>query len=162
MAQGEPSSQEAAYGKSVSDLRRLLANLDPPLSPRTVSGIADTDYLMRSIRKEFGLLSQDEALEILSIAQAEHIFERLDDRVIRFNYGSAEVYPGFQFDRSTRTVFRVITQLLYLRQGNFTSLGLACWLCSPSGYFDGARPVDFLDQESRVLGAARSHYQARW
>lgn len=164
----KPSASTAALTsrdeQGISALRQVLAGLESPLTPQTVLGVARTDSLLRQMREEFGFLSEAEVMALLGQNQ-DHSYVVIprSNAIIGFVYGDDYVYPGFQFDKRLLSVRTIVPQLVALvTEHRRSSLGLACWLCSPSGYLDGARPVDLLDDPLRVLSAARGHYGAVW
>jgi hypothetical protein len=147
------------YDESVACLRYLLARAHPSLSDQAIRGFVATDRLIKRMRDEFGLLSKSEVLALLGVEQmtAAHM-----DSLLSFEYGGAQVYPGFQFDRSLGSILHLMFELKSAIPVSTSMLGLACWLCSPSGFLNGERPVDHLSKPLQVVEAAKGHYLAVW
>ncbi|NMR30920.1 antitoxin Xre/MbcA/ParS toxin-binding domain-containing protein [Crystallibacter degradans] len=73
------------------------------------------------------------------------------------------VYPGFQFDQDAGRIREAIPGLIaVIREYGRTDEDLAQWMCDPSGYLDGGRPADYLDEPERVLAATEAHYGIEW
>ncbi|GAC1492682.1 MAG: hypothetical protein NVS2B15_12780 [Pseudarthrobacter sp.] len=47
-------------------------------------------------------------------------------------------------------------------EAGISEAGLSLWLCTATGYLDGARPVDRLDEPEIVLDAARQAFNVEW
>lgn len=132
-----------------------------------VAGRQATEDAWSAMEAEFGLLTGAQVDELLghqadgrsSYAAGEHGAGRL----IGIRRGGDVVFPGFQFDRAAGQVRAVIPDLLEVVLGSGrTEENLAQWLCDPSGYLAGDRPVDHLDEPTRVLTAAEGHYGIEW
>ncbi|TJY64129.1 hypothetical protein E4J89_18420 [Arthrobacter sp. CAU 1506] len=152
------------FEASCRDLRRFFEYLDPMVSPETAAAIAATEQAVRAMNKEFTFFSE---LDITDIVIAETLCEPKDllrdDKLLGFTYRENIVYPSFQFDGRTGKRYESIPLLLSVaRQYKIPHKSLAQWLCDPSGYLDGDRPVDHLPKTDRVVEAATGHYGAGW
>jgi hypothetical protein len=153
--------------RSMEALRPALASLAQPINPEIVAGLQSTENAWRAIEAEFGMLTGNEVAELLgSKAQGRSSYaadKRKAGKLIGIRRRNALVYPGFQFDRSAGKVREAIPALVaVIREYERTEEDLAQWLCDPSGYLGGDRPVDHLNEPERVLAAAEGHYGVEW
>lgn len=148
-------------------LRTTLEASPSTPSVQSVRGLLATENLWRSIEGEFGLLSGAEVADRMgSTAKGRNqsgfaADKRRAGKVLGIERLNGIVYPGFQF--ADGTVHPTIGSLIaIIRVYGKSERGLVQWLCSPSGYFDGGRPVDYLDDADRVASAAEGHYGTEW
>ncbi|TFC48925.1 hypothetical protein [Cryobacterium shii] len=122
------------------------------------------ESVWREIHATWGLLTSDEVLRVLGLAQADSTrvsVMRADGVLLAVKPGDVYVYPGFQFESGQ--VKPVIADLVDLaRDVSWAQDDLAIWLCSPSGYFRGERPVEHLDQPDELLKKARDAATVEW
>lgn len=152
--------------RSLNALRPALASLPVAATPELAQGAMATENAWRSMEQEFGLLSAQEASRSLgSRAKGRSTLahdRRENGQLLGVRRGNAVLYPGFQFDQNG-DVHHVIPALLRLaRQARRSDEDLAQWICLPSGYLDGDRPVDRLQDTDAVLAAAQGHFGAEW
>ena len=147
-----------AHVRSRESLRLFLALLDPPLSAETVYGVAQTDIAIRCIEAEFGLLGSVP----LARADPEDVQRRSSHTPISFMYRGRSVFPRFQFTESGVLQPAVVMMLENDTAARQSGLDLALWMMSPSGYLDGARPVDCLAEPRSVAAAAVAHFGVIW
>ncbi len=76
---------------------------------------------------------------------------------------NAFVYPGFQFDPSRRRVKPVVTKVIETaNEAGWDIEDVTDWLCSPTTYLQGDRPVDHLDFGDDVVEVARKAWFVEW
>lgn len=153
--------------RSLDALRPALATVPGKISPEAVQGLQATELAWRGIDSEFGLLTGSEVAKLLeSRARGRNSYaadKRRAGQLIGIRRGNALLYPGFQFDTTTSSIRPAIPRLIGVARKYERSDGdLAQWLCDPSGYFAGERPVDHLDDVDSVVSAAANHYGVEW
>ncbi len=153
--------------RSIEALRPALASVPFPVSPSMVQGLQETENAWRSIEQQFGLLDGAEVGALLgSKARGRSSYaadKRKAGQLIGIKRRNSLLYPGFQFGQQRGEVREVIPALIgIIRQFERSEDDLAQWLCDPSGYLDGGRPVDYLDEPGKVLAAAEGHYGVQW
>lgn len=151
---------------SLEALRPALASLPSAATPELAQGAVATENAWRRMEQEFGLLSAQEASRTLgSRAKGRSTLahdRRENGQLLGVRRGNAVLYPGFQFDRNGE-VHTVIPALIDVaRQARRSDEDLAQWICLPSGYLDGDRPVDRLQEPDAVLTAAQGHFGVQW
>ncbi|TFB95732.1 MULTISPECIES: hypothetical protein [unclassified Cryobacterium] len=113
----------------------------------------------------WGLLSTDEVLKILGLPVDEPqllLDLRRRGQLLAVERGLDYLYPGFQFT-GERVVEPVVPDLIELaREVGWSQIDLIVWLCSPSGYFGGDRPVEHLHETERLLKNARNEATVEW
>lgn len=152
--------------RSLDALRPALASLPTAVTPELAQGAMATENAWRSMEREFGLLrAQDASKTLGSRAKGRSTLahdRRESGQLLGVRRGNAVLYPGFQFDRNG-DVHQVIPALIQLaRQARRSDEDLAQWICLPSGYLDGDRPVDRMQDADAVLAAARGHFGVEW
>ncbi|MEV7648194.1 hypothetical protein [Arthrobacter sp. NPDC089319] len=154
----------AAYEAACRELRQFFEYLEPMVTPETAAGIAATEQAMRDMEREFTFFSE---LDITDLVIAETLREPKDllreGKLLGFTYRGRTVYPSFQFDPKTGMIREAVPLLLSVAaEYQIPSKELAQWLCDPSGYLSGDRPVDHLHDIGRVVEAAKDHYGVVW
>lgn len=119
------------------------------------------------IDAEFGLLSGTEAGKRMgsrssaprNLAAAAHRSKTL----LGLRRGNQVTYPGFQFGPDGRPL-PVIKRLREVAEANaWSEKGLVQWLCSPTTYLYGDRPVDHLSTDpDRVVDVAAQDMAISW
>lgn len=152
--------------RSLDALRPALASLPSVVTPELAQGAMATENAWRSMEQEFGLLkAQDASRALGSRAKGRSTLahdRRESGQLLGVRRGNAVLYPGFQFDKNG-DVHKVIPALIQLtHQARRSDEDLAQWICLPSGYLDGDRPVDRLQDADAVLAAAQGHFGVEW
>jgi hypothetical protein len=134
-------------------------------SPELARATQAQQSLYDSIEREFGLLTSAQVADRLgSRAQARRnaaTAARREGRLVALQRGRYLAYPGFQFDgRGARPL---IAELRAVAETNgWDETSLIEWLVAPTTYLGGRRPVDLLDDPSRVLEVARGAFGVSW
>lgn len=144
---------------SAEDLRRL-----PPQIARAVQA---AENLYAAIEEEFGLLSSTEVGRLMgSTAKAPRALTyrvHRAGRLVGIRRARGVLYPGFQFDDTGRPLPVVAALRAVAVQPDRSEEAVIQWLCSPSKYFGGARPVDRLGSYPADLQVgAWSVWLAEW
>ena len=134
-------------------------------SPALARSAQAAQNLYSRIESEFGLLSSAEAgarMGSRSIAARNlALTARRDRRILGFQRGRYQVFPGFQFDE--RGLRPVVADLISLGDAHDRSeTGLIQWLMSPTTYLQNQRPVDILDQPDELLKTAATSFGVEW
>ncbi|TFB97664.1 MULTISPECIES: hypothetical protein [unclassified Cryobacterium] len=86
---------------------------------------------------------------------------RKNGEILAVRRGGVYVFPGFQFVAGH--VEPVIAQLIALAvEVRWSPEVLVIWLCSPSGYFGGDRPINHLRDPNELLAKARNEATVEW
>ena len=83
---------------------------------------------------------------------------RRNKTLLAVRQGNYLAYPGFQFGPDGKPL-PVIARLIEVADDSgWSEAGLVQWLCSPTTYLDGSRPVDLLaaDPDRAVAVAAQA------
>ncbi|MFI5085006.1 MAG: hypothetical protein ACHP7K_03640 [Actinomycetales bacterium] len=166
----EPEAYEAAVRnmhRSLAAVRPAVAALTVSVSPEMVLGVQSTENAWRDMEAEFGFLTGSQVAELLgSHARGRSSYaadKRKAGQLIGIKRRNALLYPGFQFDGAAGRIRAVVPSLIaVIREHHRDEEDLAQWLCDPSGYFGGGRPVDYLSKPAKVLAAAQDHYGVEW
>lgn len=135
------------------------------VSPEAAAGLVSTEVAWRRIDDEFGLLEDQEAEDQLRRSGMEQSLEemRVQGTVLAIVRKGNFRFPGFQFDSGTGAVLAIVPRLLHLvREHNRSEKDLTLWICSPTTYLAGARPVDHFEAYDLVLTAAEGHFGVVW
>jgi hypothetical protein len=164
-----PVEQEftAVPEDGVMVLRRAMAANPAAVSPQLARSLQATENVWRSMGAQFGLLTSGQVAELLGASPSNRKLasrRRAAHQIAGVVRRNAVLYPGFQFDRSQRTILPVMAQLIRLATANgWSEEDLLLWLCSPTTSFEGQdRPVDHFHDPDSVLAAARTQFEAQW
>ena len=119
------------------------------------------------IDAEFGLLTSAETGKRLgsrsSAPRNLAAATRRGGALLAITRGRQMLFPGFQFDPDGQPfgVIRILRDLA--DKAHWSEIGVVQWLCAPTTYLGGLRPVDLLaDQPERVVDTARQAWTVRW
>lgn len=133
----------------------------PELSPQMERSMQATKRVWREMDEEFGLWTIGQTADYLNVGLKDVIKLRDDGYLLAVVHEDEILYPEFQFKDGE--INPVITDLIAEAESSGRSeSGLALWMVNPTGYLDGKRPVDFLDQPEEVLLAARASFNVEW
>ena len=132
-------------------------------SPQIDQAGRDTEAFAASISKEFGLLTEQAAGQLLALRGLDPERQRLlarreyeQDRLLALWNGEQYMYPGFQFDQHGEPLPVMGELLLTARPLGWSPWDLLFWLSAPTGYLDDARPVDLLTSRPDAVASAFS------
>jgi hypothetical protein len=144
-----------------------LASVAVYTEPAIARAVQAEQNLYARIAAEFGMLSSTEAGKRMgsrsraprNLAATAHRNKTL----VAVRHGNSLVYPGFQFGPDGQPL-DVIGRLRETAEANdWSDAGLVQWLCSPTTYFDGDRPVDHLTEDpDRVVAVAADALAVSW
>ena len=116
------------------------------------------------IDAEWGLLTADEVSKALNRPEGEiGLVAQLREtgQLLAVIRGGDYVFPGFQF--VSGHVEPVVATLVALAaELSWAQDDLLVWLCSPSGYFGGDRPVKYLHHQDELVEKARNQATVEW
>jgi hypothetical protein len=149
------------------EVEREVEVLEAMLPPASVLSGAATTQLMWNAKaradalKEFGALNAAQIEEIRGVhtANPHATVSRWvkEGRLFAVDSADGRLFPGFQFSHGApRTV---IARVLAALAGQLHNWEILLWFTGPSGFLDGARPVDRLSDSPDAVVAAAA-YQA--
>lgn len=123
-------------------------------SPQLARATQATANVWKDIEAEYGMLTSMDVARLIGSEKSSRSLaadRRAAGKLIGIKRGNKYVYPGFQFDRRSRKVLSAIPSLIAMyAEVGWDEEDLVSWLVSPSGYFQGDRPVDHLDDVDLV------------
>jgi hypothetical protein len=154
--------RESAHAVGVA-----LSSVTVYTEPAVARAVQAEHNLYARIDAEFGMLSSTEAGKRMgsrssaprNLATTAHRNKAL----LAVRWGSYLSYPGFQFGPDGKPL-AVIARLREVAEANdWSEAGLVQWLCSPTTYLDGDRPVDRLATDpGRVVEVAAEALAVSW
>lgn len=119
------------------------------------------------IQAEFGLLTSAEAGRRLGSRSTAPrnlaVATRRNGALLAIMRRHQMLFPGFQFGEDGRPlpVIRVLRDLA--DETEWSESGVVQWLCAPTTYLGGLRPVDVLASDpDRVVDTARRAWTVQW
>lgn len=145
----------------------------PPVGPceRTVSSpnaaaARATANAWARLETEFGLLTPVEVATILGVSRNRHAYVeslRQQGALECIELEGVCLYPGFQLDMGARRIHAWVAPLLKLAtQHQRSPSDVFIWIVAPSTYFNGARPVDSLNNPALMLSVASRSWNIEW
>lgn len=132
-----------------------------PESPQMEHSRQKTREAWAEMDAEFGLLTIGEVAGLMGVSLGK-VKELWDTgALIAINHEDEYLFPKFQFleDKINPVMPDLIAEA---EAAGRTDSGLALWMFIPTGYLDGKRPVDILDQPDELLLVARSSFNVEW
>lgn len=152
--------------RSVAVLGRALAEVETPVSPQLARSMQSTENVWRDMEAEFGLLSSLEVSRSAGSKSPNRSYaseQRARGKLLAIKRPGGLRYPGFQIDSREHAIRPVMKELIEVAAtADNSEADLALWLYSPTGYLDGARPVDQLDSPEMVVEAAKQSFNVEW
>jgi hypothetical protein len=153
--------------ESAQAVGAALASVAVYTEPAIARAVQAEQNLYARIEAEFGMLSSTEAGKRMgsrsraprNLATTAH----RNNQLVAVRRGNHLAYPGFQFGPDGQPL-AVIGRLRETAEMNeWSETGLVQWLCSPTTYFDGDRPVDHLTEDpDRVVAVAADALAVSW
>jgi len=144
-----------------------LASVAVYTEPAIARAVQAEHNLYARIDAEFGMLTSTEAGKRMgsrsraprNLATTAH----RNNQLLAVRQGNHLAYPGFQFGSDGQPL-AVISRLRETAEANeWSEAGLVQWLCSPTTYLDGDRPVDHLTEDpDRVVAVAGDALAVSW
>jgi hypothetical protein len=154
--------RESAHAVGVA-----LSSVTVYTEPAVARAVQAEHNLYARVAAEFGMLTSTEAGKRMgsrssaprNLATTAH----RNNALVAVRRGNYLSYPGFQFGLDGKPL-AVIARLREVAEANgWSETGLVQWLCSPTTYLDGDRPVDRLTtQPDRVVAVASEALAISW
>lgn len=165
-----PNPEINEYRDSVSDpeqdLAAAMARMTMAVSPQAARALQATENTWRTIDKTFGLLSSGQVASLLGHTATDraHVSRlRTGGRLLGVRRLNAYRYPGFQFDAYGHIEPAIADLAGLAKKMEWMQEDVVLWLCAPSGYFTGDRPVDHLHEPEVLLTqAAKNAFLTQW
>lgn len=123
----------------------------------------DKGKALDSMDEEFGLLTSKEVAKVTGYSPGRIIDLHAAGKLFAVVKDQRWLYPAFQFDPVTHTVFPVISELIETAEKHGRSeSGLAVWMMERNEYLDGFRPVDCLNTPDTLRISAEASFKAQW
>ena len=153
--------------ESAQAVGAALSSVAVYTEPAIARAVQAEQNLYTRIGDEFEMLTSTEAGKKMgsrsraprNLATSAH----RSNQLVAIRQGNHLVYPGFQFGPDGQPL-AVISRLREIAEANdWSEAGLVQWLCSPTTYFDGDRPVDHLIEDpDRVVAVAADALAVEW
>jgi hypothetical protein len=153
--------------ESAQAVGAALASVTVYAEPAITRAVQAEHNLYARIEAEFDLLTSTEAGKRMgsrsraprNLAATAH----RNDQLVAVRRGNQLAYPGFQFGPDGQPL-AVIGRLRETAEANeWSEAGLVQWLCSPTTYLNGDRPVDHLTEDpDRVITVASDALAVSW
>ena len=144
---------------SVAALGPAMAAFKGTTTPQLARAVQATENVWKAIEAEFGLLTSHEVAKLIGTGKSGRSLasdQRAAGKLIGAKRGNKVLYPGFQFDVGAGKVRPATAPLIATaKEVGWDEEDLVLWLMAPSGYFDGDRPVDHLDDPNLAEKARR-------
>lgn len=145
---------------SVAALGPAMAAFKGTTSPQLARAIQATENVWKGIDAEFALLTSMDVARLIGSKKSSRSFasdQRAAGKLMGVKRGNKILYPGFQFDLAAGKVLPKVPGLLKMAsEVGWDEEDLILWLVAPSGYFDGDRPVEHLDDDDLVKKARQA------
>jgi hypothetical protein len=154
--------RESAHAVGVA-----LSSVTVYTEPAVARAVQAELNLYARIEAEFGMLTSTEAGKRMgsrsSAPRNLATTARRNKTLLAVRQGNYLSYPGFQFGPDGKAL-PVIGRLIEVAEENgWSEAGLVQWLCSPTTYLDGDRPVDHLSTDpDRVVEVAAEAMTVSW
>lgn len=153
--------------ESATALRDAVNAVQVYTAPAVARAVQAERNLYDRIDAEFGLFTSAEAGRRLgsrstaprNLAAAT----RHEGALLAITRGHQMLFPGFQFGPDGRPlpVIRILREIA--DEAHWSETGVVQWLCAPTTYLGGLRPVDLLTGEpDRVVDVARQAWTVQW
>lgn len=153
--------------ESAQAVGAALSSVAVYTEPAIARAVQAEQNLYARIDDEFGLLTSTEAGKRMgsrsraprNLAASAH----RNNQLVAIRRGNHLVYPGFQFGPDGQPL-AIIKRLREIAEANdWSETGLVQWLCGPTTYFEGDRPVDHLTKDpDRVAAVAADDMAIEW
>jgi hypothetical protein len=154
--------RESAHAVGVA-----LASVATYVEPAVARAVQAEQNLYARIEAEFGMLTSTEAGKRMgsrssaprNLATTAHRNKAL----VAVRQGNYLSYPGFQFGPDGKPLSTIARLIEVADESGWSEAGLVQWLCSPTTYLDGDRPVDLLVMDpDRVVTVAAEAMAVSW
>jgi hypothetical protein len=135
--------------------------------PAVARAVQAERNLYDRIDAEFGLLTSAETGRRLGSRSTAPrnlaVTTRRSRTLLAITRGHQMLFPGFQFGADGRPLPVIRTLRDLADEAQWSENGVVQWLCAPTTYLAGLRPVDLLTSDpERVVDTARRAWTAQW
>lgn len=135
--------------------------------PAVARAVQAERNLYDRIDAEFGLLTSAEAGRRLGSRSTAPrnlaVATRRKGALLALTRGHQTLFPGFQFGADGRPLAVIRTLRDLADETRWSENSVVQWLCAPTTYLSGQRPVDLLaNSPERVVDAARRAWTVQW
>jgi len=153
--------------RSAARLGQALAAVETYAEPALARAVQAEHNLYDRLDAEFGLFTASEAGRRMgSRSNAPRNLAasaRREGRLVAVSRGHQVLYPGFQFGPDGAPLPVIAGLRALAAEYERSETGIVQWLCSPTTYLDGRRPVDLLrETPDRVLDVAARSWGVDW
>lgn len=126
-------------------------------------GKANTEVALQNIAASDGLYTVPEVAELIG-ASHERVRQMFAaGQLIGLMWRDELVFPGVQFGPDHDEVAAFVQPLIVAgRELDYSLRGLTFWLYSPTSYFGGDSPVNYVDESVRLVSAFRAYAGVEW
>jgi hypothetical protein len=154
--------RESAHAVGVA-----LSSVTVYTEPAVARAVQAELNLYARIEAEFGMLTSTEAGKRMgsrsSAPRNLATTARRNKTLVAVRQGNYLAYPGFQFGPDGKPLPVIARLLAVADDSGWSEAGLVQWLCAPTTYLDGDRPVDHLATDpDRVLAVAGEALSVSW
>ncbi|CQD06040.1 hypothetical protein BN1232_01033 [Mycobacterium lentiflavum] len=154
--------RESAHAVGVA-----LSSVTGYTEPAVARAVQAELNLYARIEAEFGMLTSTEAGKRMgsrsSAPRNLATTARRNKTLLAVRQGNYLSYPGFQFGPDGKPLPVIARLLAVADDSGWSEAGLVQWLCSPTTYLDGDRPVDHLATDpDRVVAVAGEALNVSW
>jgi hypothetical protein len=154
--------RESAHAVGVA-----LSSVPVYTEPAVARAVQAELNLYARIEAEFGMLTSTEAGKRMgsrsSAPRNLATTARRNKTLVAVRQGNYLAYPGFQFGPDGKPLAVIGRLLAIAEDSGWSEAGLVQWLCSPTTYLDGDRPVDHLATDpDRVVAVAGEAMAVSW
>lgn len=157
---------EQQLRRTARALAEVLERTDQGLeaSPEVARSVQASENRWRAIAKEYGLLDSGSVAALLGSSGTNrnkaHQLAK-EGKIIGVKRGRGTLYPGFEFDHGeVRPVIAKVAEIG--RRNDWSDSHLLLWLASPNGYLEGRVPARMMDEQEKIVEAARQDLAERW
>lgn len=153
--------------ESAVALGQALDAVQVYVEPAVARAVQAERNLYDRIDAEFGLLTSAQTGKRLgsrstaprNLAASTH----RSGALLAITRGHQRLFPAFQFGADGRPLPVIRTLRELADETGWSETGVVQWLCAPTTYFGGRRPVELLaDEPVRVVDAARQAWTVQW
>jgi hypothetical protein len=153
--------------ESAQAVGAALASVAVYAEPAITRAVQAEQNLYARIEAEFGMLTSTEAGKRMgsrsSAPRNLATTARRNKTLVAVRQGNYLSYPGFQFGPDGKPLAAIGRLLEVADENGWSEAGLVQWLCSPTTYLDGDRPVDHLATDpDRVVAVAAEALAVSW
>ena len=126
-------------------------------------GKANTEVALQNINASDGLYAATDVAAILDVGVVTVQEMFATGQLIGLTWKEELVFPGCQFRRDQNKVAAFVKSLIAAAaELDYSLRGLTFWLYSPTTYFGGERPANYIDEPERLVEMFQAHAGVEW